>query len=236
MRSRRILKLSAPPYSQARAGMTSRPSLKRLSSTPHEARENSIKARSESKTKDSAGMQDLRSLFRPPAMSRRAETRAKAADHAIELIFSMGKHAKGVDIKKGMYARSVYIEKHNEVMAQLLLRLSRCASSKERNPDLHRSLENFSVDLSTPTQKIRQKRASTLLAYIPKKNKQRAGGVFSPLRKNARSHDGHFAAHFGKQAAPPRTTGHSLSPSFICLPMGCVGGPCPSRYQVSDPE
>ena len=52
-------------------------------------------------------MQDLRSLFRPPAMSRRAETRAKAADHAIELIFSMGKHAKGVDIKKGKYARSV---------------------------------------------------------------------------------------------------------------------------------
>ena len=132
--------------------MTSRPSLKRLSSTPREARENSIKARSESKTKDSAGMQDLRSLFRPPAMSRRAETRAKAADHAIELIFSVEKHARSVDIKKGMYARSVDIEKHNEVMAQLLLRLSFCASSKERNPDLHRSLENFSVDLSTPTQ------------------------------------------------------------------------------------
>lgn len=36
-------------------------------------------------------MQDLRSLFRPPAMSRRAETRAKAADHAIELTFFNGK-------------------------------------------------------------------------------------------------------------------------------------------------
>ena len=32
-------------------------------------------------------------------------------------------------------------------MAQLLLRLSRCASSKKSDPDLQRSLENFSFDL-----------------------------------------------------------------------------------------
>ncbi len=37
-------------------------------------------------------------------------------------------------------------------MGQLLLRLSCCASPKKSNPDLQRSLENFSFDLSTPTQ------------------------------------------------------------------------------------
>ena len=37
-------------------------------------------------------------------------------------------------------------------MAQPLLQLSCCASSKNRNPDLQRSLENFSFDLSAPTQ------------------------------------------------------------------------------------
>ena len=92
---------------------------------------------------------------------------------------------------------------------------------------------------------LRQERASTLFAYFPKekiplatgapgkkdekKNQQRAGGVFFSLRKNARSHDGNFAVLFGKQAAPPRTTGHSLSPSFMRPPMGCVGEPCPSN-------
>ena len=60
-----------------------------------------------------------------------------------------------------------------------------------------------------------------------KTNNEQAAFFFS-LRKNARSHDGNFAVHFGKQAAPPRTTGHFLSPSFMRLPMGCAGGPCTS--------
>ena len=129
-------------------------------------------------------------------------------------------------------------------MAQLLLRLSGCARSKKSNPDLQWSLENFSFDLSTPTQTTTTgESVNTFRILSQRKNTSRDRGagqerrkekpttskrrLFS-LRKNARSHDGNFAVHFGKQAAPPRTTGHSLSPSFTCLPMGCAGGPCPS--------
>ena len=55
--------------------------------------------------------------------------------------------------QKGMYVRSFDIKKkHHEVMAQPLLRLSYCASSKKSNPDLQKSLENFSFDFSTQTQ------------------------------------------------------------------------------------
>ena len=128
--------------------------------------------------------------------------------------------------------REVLIKNTYEIIEQLLLRLSCCANSKKSKQIFNGRLKAILLIFQRRRKKIRQKRASTLLAYIPKKNKQRAGGVFSPLRKNARSHDGHFAAHFGKQAAPPRTIGHSLSPSFICLPMGCVGGPCPSSAQT----
>ena len=52
----------------------------------------------------------------------------------------------------GMYARSVDIKKHHEVMAQLLLRLSRCASSKKSNPDLQWSLVRLSFYFSTQAQ------------------------------------------------------------------------------------
>ena len=54
--------------------------------------------------------------------------------------------------RKGMYARSVDKKKHDEIMAQLLLRPSRCASSKKSNPDLQCSLGGFSFDFSTPAQ------------------------------------------------------------------------------------
>ena len=54
--------------------------------------------------------------------------------------------------KKGKYARSVDIKKHYEIMTQLLLQLSCCASSKKSDPDLQRSFKSFSFDFSTPAQ------------------------------------------------------------------------------------
>ena len=52
----------------------------------------------------------------------------------------------------GMYARSVDIKKHHEIMAQLFLRLSRCSSSKKSNPDLQWSLVRLSFYFSTQVQ------------------------------------------------------------------------------------
>ena len=52
----------------------------------------------------------------------------------------------------GMYARSVDIKEHYEIRAQLLLRLSCCASSKKIKPDLQWSIESFSFDFSEPAQ------------------------------------------------------------------------------------
>ena len=49
---------------------------------------------------------------------------------------------------------------------------------------------------------------NTSRIHSQKKNQQRAGGVFSSLRKNARSHDGNFAVHFGKQAGPQGQQGN----------------------------
>ena len=57
-------------------------------------------------------------------------------------------------------------KKQYAIMTQLLLRPSRCASSKKNNPELQRSLERFSFDFSTPAQKIQQKRASTFIAHF----------------------------------------------------------------------
>ena len=48
--------------------------------------------------------------------------------------------------------REVLIKKRDEIMGQLLLRLSCCASSNKSNLDLQWSLESFSFDFSTPAQ------------------------------------------------------------------------------------
>ena len=69
--------------------------------------------------------------------------------------FFLGKNARSVDIKKSY-----------EIMAQLLLLLSRGASSKESNPNLQWSLESFSFDFQHRRKQLRQERASTLLAYF----------------------------------------------------------------------
>ena len=86
--------------------------------------------------------------------------------------------------------REVLIKKHYEITEQLLLQLWCCASSNKNNPDLQRSLENFSFDLSKPKQttttgegintsrilslifqhrckQLRQESGSTLLANFP---------------------------------------------------------------------
>ncbi len=119
--------------------------------------------------------------------------------------------------QKGMYARSVDIKKHHEVMTQLLLRLSCCASSKNSNSDLQSRLRSFLSIFQHQRKQLRQERASTLLSYFPKQkeknSRDRGSGQESRkekpttskprlfyLRKNARFHDGNFAAYFGKRA------------------------------------
>ena len=56
-------------------------------------------------------------------------------------------------IEKGKRARNVDIKKHYEIMTQLLLQLSCCASSKKSDPDLQRPLKSFSFDFSTGANK-----------------------------------------------------------------------------------
>ena len=129
-----------------------------------------------------------------------------------------------------MFANSTAIDSGTEKRVSKI----RHCDGKERHLIVLSMNFKFSLTIKWMNCDLPIKKKKTLATGAPgkkaeKKNQQRAGGVFFSLRKNARSHDGNFAVHFGKQAAPPRTTGHSLSPSFMRLPMGCVGGPCPSN-------
>lgn len=67
---------------------------------------------------------------------------------------------------RGSMQEVLIYKKQYEITTQLPRQPSRCASSKKNNPELQRSLERFSFDFSTPAQKILQKRASILLAFI----------------------------------------------------------------------
>ena len=65
-------------------------------------------------------------------------------------------------------------------MTQLLLRLSRCASSKKSDPDLQRSVENFSFDGSTPAQTTptgERANASRILSHRNKIQRRSANGL-----------------------------------------------------------
>ena len=96
--------------------------------------------------------------------------------------------------KKRIFARSVDIKKHYEIMAQLLLRLSYCASSKKSNPDLQWSPGSFSFGFFTPAQTTPTREGINTSCKLSQEKKR---------RRKKRIREGGSEARGGKKGARP---------------------------------